>query len=404
MQRILVIPLAIFDAALVVAAGLVALLAPLTVLWALAFGASGDWGALWPTTATLWQFGHAVPLEVTIPDAVLRAIGLAPDAAQFDLSLAPLAFLLFTVIFAARSGARAARAGAAVLGVVTSIAAVAVFAWLVAITGASEFAPVSGVRAVLFPTVAFGAGALAGAGVTVWREGEGRVIERVHEWLELRPVWTSVPGHLVRGGAIAVVTLIGAGAALVALSIAMNAGAIVGLYEALRVDGLGATMLTLGQLAYLPTFIVWAISWLAGPGFAVGAGTAVSPAGTELGIVPAIPVFAALPENTSMWTLIVVLVPLAAGAFAGWAIRSRISWEGEDLPLISRATIALGVALFAAGFGALAAVLASGSIGPGRMAVTGPEPGPLALALGITVLIGAGILLLSPRHRAERRG
>jgi hypothetical protein len=50
---------------------------------------------------------------------------------------------------------------------------------------------------------------------------------------------------------------------------------------------------------------------------------------------------------------------------------------------------------------ALAAVLASGSIGPGRLAEVGPAVGPFALAIGIEVLVGAGILLLAPRHRDE---
>ncbi|MGB4135592.1 MAG: hypothetical protein WA971_03445, partial [Microbacterium sp.] len=36
-----------------------------------------------------------------------------------------------------------------------------------------------------------------------------------------------------------------------------------------------------------------------------------------------------------------------------------------------------------------------------RLAVTGPAPGPFALAIGLEVLVGAAILLLAPRHRDE---
>src|SRR5690606_9722383 len=118
MQRLLVAILAAVDAAIAAAVGLVALLAPLTLLWTLAFGAAADWGSLWPITGTLWQFGHGVPLEIAIPDAVVTAVGIAPEAANFTLSLTPLAFLLFTLLFAARSGTRAARAGTWLLGVV----------------------------------------------------------------------------------------------------------------------------------------------------------------------------------------------------------------------------------------------------------------------------------------------
>src|SRR6478609_6754278 len=109
MQRLLVALLAAFDAAIAAAVGLVVLLAPLTLLWTVAFGISADWGALWPLTGTLWQFGHGVPLSIDIADDLLRAAGIAPDAAAFTVSVTPLAFLIFTLLFAARSGTRAAR-------------------------------------------------------------------------------------------------------------------------------------------------------------------------------------------------------------------------------------------------------------------------------------------------------
>src|SRR3954447_9688784 len=102
MQRLLVAILAAVDAAIAAAVGLAVLLAPLTLLWTLAFGATADWGALWPVTGTLWQFGHGVPLEIVIPDDVVVAVGISRDAADFTLSLTPLAFFLFTLLFAAR--------------------------------------------------------------------------------------------------------------------------------------------------------------------------------------------------------------------------------------------------------------------------------------------------------------
>ena len=48
-------------------------------------------------------------------------------------------------------------------------------------------------------------------------------------------------------------------------------------------------------------------------------------------MVPGIPVLGLLPENVSMWTLIVVLLPIGAGALAGWMVRSRLVWEGTPL-------------------------------------------------------------------------
>ncbi|HWU28454.1 MAG TPA: DUF6350 family protein, partial [Microbacterium sp.] len=108
MQRVIVLLLAALDAAIAAAIGLAAVLAPFTLLWVLSFGVDADWGALWPVSGTLWQFGHGVPLQVVLPDAVLSGLAIPKEAATFALSVPPLAILLFTVIFAARSGRRAA--------------------------------------------------------------------------------------------------------------------------------------------------------------------------------------------------------------------------------------------------------------------------------------------------------
>ncbi len=66
-------------------------------------------------------------------------------------------------------------------------------------------------------------------------------------------------------------------------------------------------------------------------------------------------------------------------------------------PVGPRLVVAVSVAVLTGGVGALIAVASSGSIGPGRLAQTGPQPGPLALALGVETLVGLAILLLSPR-------
>src|SRR5690606_3474050 len=193
----------------------------------------------------------------------------------------------------------------------------------------------------------------------------------------------------------------GAAATAFAVVVLLRGGEVVALFETVRVDAIGGAVVTLGNLAYLPTLLVWTLSWLAGHGFAVGAGTAVSPAGTQLGVVPGIPVFGLLPETDSFWLLIVVLVPVAAGAFAGWVVRSQLVWAGTAARLARRAALAVGIALLTAGAAALAAVAAAGSIGPGRLAQTGPDAGAIALAIGAEVLVGAAILLLAPRHREE---
>lgn len=401
MQRLLVAILAAVDAAIAAAVGLVVLLAPLTLLWTLAFGVTADWGGLWPAAGTLWQFGHGVPIDITVPDAVVSAVGIAPDAASFTLSLTPLAFLVFTLLFAARSGRRAARSGAWLLGVAGGTLAFVLIAAAVAMTARADIARVPLWLAVLLPSAVYLVGVLSGAVSHAWREGDGGLVDRFHDRVDAWGPWGVIPGEAVRGTAVAVVALVGVAGLGVAVMTVVRGGEVVTLFETAHVDATGATVLTLGHLMYLPTLLVWAIAWIAGPGFAVGAGTAVSPAGTQLGVVPGIPVLGLLPENGSMWMLIVVLLPVGAGALAGWVVRSHLVWQDAARHTGARAVIALMLGLATAGIMALAAVLASGSIGAGRMTQMGPHAGWTALAIGVEVLIGAAIMLLAPRHRDE---
>ncbi|WP_186324469.1 DUF6350 family protein [Microbacterium paludicola] len=401
MQRLLVAILAAVDAAIAAAVGLAVLLAPLTLLWTLAFGVSADWGGLWPAAGTLWQFGHGVPIAIDLPDAVVSAVGIAPEAASFTLSLTPLAFLVFTLLFAGRSGARAARSGAWLLGAVAGTAAFALIAAGVALTARVDIAAVPLSTAIVYPSMVYLLGVFSGAISTAWRHGDGGLVDRLHDRVDTWGRWSGVPGEVVRGTVVVAVALTGVAGLAVAIMVLARGGEVVALFETARVDATGAAVITLGQLAYLPTLLVWAIAWIAGPGFSVGAGTSVSPAGTQLGVVPGVPMLGLLPENSSMWMLIVVLLPVGAGALAGWMVHSRLVWQDAAGPVAPRAVIAGAIALCSAGVAAVASALASGSIGPGRMSDAGPHAGWTALAVGIEVLVGAGIMLIAPRHRDE---
>ncbi len=305
--------------------------------------------------------------------------------------------------------------------------------------------------------------ALAAAVVTEWSEAGSGAIARLRDRAEALPHgWGEVPGLIARGSAVVVVSLIGVGAAVAAVAVFARAGQIVALFQAGDVDALGATVLTLAQLAYVPTLAVWGLSFVAGPGFAVGEGTSVSPAGTQVGVVPGLPALGAVPDSTTSWLLLLALLPIAIGAFAGWIARSRLlhpsgtsrgrspgsrrprrvrrrhppasTRRGRRLsagcspprrrptarstaeasapfdrepapedPIGARVVVTGGIALVAGGAAALLAFAASGSLGPGRLSTFGPEPGPVALAVGLEVLLGAAILLLAPRSvRGER--
>lgn len=403
MNRVIVFLLAAFDALVTVAAGLVVVLAPATLLWVVEFGGLAPWDALWPTAASVWQLGHIVPLEITLPADYLATAGIDPGAASFVLSLAPLGFAGFTAISAARSGRRASRSGAAFTGALAGTAVFAAAAAGVALTAGNPVANTSLTGAILFPALIFGIPAMLGALVGEWQDADRGVIAALRERTEDLPEdWALTPTVIARAGAIAVVGLVGVAALVTAAAIFARGSQIVGLYEASHVDVLGAVLLTLGQLLYLPTLVVWALAFVAGPGVSLGAGSTVAASGTTTGVLPGLPLMGVLPESTSPWLLLLALLPVAVGAFAGWVARSFFTADAERIP--ARIVVTLGIAVVAAGSAALLAALASGSLGPGTLAQLGPEPGPVALAIGIEVGVGAGILLLSPRRRAREDG
>src|SRR5690606_25038903 len=151
--------------------------------------------------------------------------------------------------------------------------------------------------------------------------------------------------------------------------------------------------------------VIWGMSYIAGPGFSVGADTLVAPTGVKLGTVPSLPMLGALPDSgpAPVWMMAVIALPFAAGAVAGVLV-ARISPSPayEAAPLWGFAT-GVSTGLVAA---ALAA-LSGGPIGGGRMTVVGPPPWEVALSVALEVGVAAGIsagvtnlLLLSRKARA----
>lgn len=140
-------------------------------------------------------------------------------------------------------------------------------------------------------------------------------------------------------------------------------------------------------LAVLPNLVLWTVSVLLGPGFALGTDTSVDLTGSHLGAVPGLPILAGLPGPGEFagWVFLLGLIPLFAGAYAGWRIR-----HVDDRPLVEH--IGLGAA--AGGVAGLACgiliAISGGSVGPGRMADAGPpQATPALVAIGVLALGGA---------------
>ncbi len=405
MPRVLVILLAALDAVLAVAVGVALALAPLALAWT--FAPAPDWAALWPVAGTVWQFGHGTPLHVRIPEEYLAGAGVDPIGADFVLSLAPLAFAVLTIVLGVRSGRRAAAAGGWVAGAASGGIVFAAGAAAVALTAASPILGTEPWQAIVLPTAWYLTGLLLGAVTDAWEHGDGGPVDSLRRRLAAVPGgWGRMPELVARGAALALAGLAGAAALLFATALAGGAGRVVALYQSGNLDLGGVVMVSLGQAAYLPVALGWTLAFLAGPGFALGVGTAVSPAGTTLGVLPGIPLLGAVPPSSSPWLLALALVPVGAGVLAGLGVRARLTPTAEaggaSSPFL-RPALAAGIAVVTAAGAALVALSSSGSMGPGRLAVVGPSPGAMALAIGVEVAIGAGIALLAPGGRRARR-
>ncbi|MGQ3201314.1 cell division protein PerM [Microbacterium aurantiacum] len=397
MYRLTIVLLAAFDAVIAAVVGLAASLAPLTLLWVFGFDGLPDLGTLWPAAGTVWQLGHLVPLAITLPPEYVAAIGVDPAAASFPLSLAPLAFAGFTAVFAARSGRRAADAGSGLVGAGAGSVVFAAIATLVAMSARTDVAVADPALAIVLPALVFAVPAVVAAIAAQWDDADAGPVAVVRDRLERARAEEAVRATAA-GVAVIAAAVVGLGGLVVAAAVIAGMGEVISLTQAAGVDLVGSLVLALGSFLYLPTLWGWGVAFAAGPGFTLGEGTAIAPGGTDAGIVPGIPILGLLPSGTSPWLLLLGLLPVGVGALAGLIVRRRLR-DGavEDAPVATRAIVAGALGLLTAGIGALLAVVTSGGIGPGRFERVGPEPGPLALALGLEVVVGAAILLLSPR-------
>jgi Family of unknown function (DUF6350) len=214
-------------------------------------------------------------------------------------------------------------------------------------------------------------------------------------WSALAASMTARSRSIMTGAAGMMAVLAAAGFLTTAIALANHERQFSLLYSQLNPGLVGALLLLLAQLAYLPNAVLWAIAYLLGPGFAVGAGTVVSPTGSVLGQVPAFPLLAALPgaphaSGPGWLTVVGLAIPYLAGATGGLLVVRLVPQVPVDAAAIwgfcsgAGCGLALGVL---AGF-------AGGPLGDGRLSAVGPSAWQVAvvgaLELGIASAVSAG--------------
>lgn len=391
MNRPLTAVFAALEAALVVAVGIGIPLAPLTVLWAVQFGFQVDWVAFWRAAGDSWLIGHGVDVAFTLPASVTSALGVDAGAAHFDVTLAALGFALLTLLLGTRAGRRVSETHHRLLGQSAAIVTFAVLALVIALTTDAAGAHAELALAVVQPTAVFAAGVIIGSLRTPRPEGDDTG-SSLRDWIaDWRPETREAFAAALRGTGVAVAGLVVVAALLVGVLLVAGYASIITLYESLHPGVTGGILLTLAQFALLPDAIIWAISWLVGPGFALGTGSSISPLSTSVGPLPSLPLLGALPHGDLAWGFLGLIAPVVVGFLAGIAARRRLHAPSLVRALATGVGIGLGAGLVTG----LLCWFAAGSAGPGRLVDVGPDPllnGALAaLEIGVGALLGLAV-------------
>jgi hypothetical protein len=394
MNRTLSALFSALEAVIVVGVGLAIPLLPLTVLWGAQYGFAPDWTIFWRVSADTWLLGHGTDLTLTLDPATAKSLALAGAGSPFVVSMAALGFALLTLILGRRAGLRIAETHHRLLGEVVALLVFALLATGITFSAGHAFARPDLAQGITLPTLVFV------LGILLARLGTIPDLTR-----RLGPALRATIDTALRGGAIAATFVISIAAIIVIVLLLGNYAQIITLYENLHSGGLGGLELTIAQIMILPNLVIWAASWLVGPGFAIGSGSTVSPLGTTLGPLPSIPVLGALPHADFAYAFVGIVVPILAGFVTGAVLRGSLSARiGYDNRIAWMAAAGLGTGIVGGVIMGLLAWAAAGSIGPGRLQQVGPDPLMVGLWAALEIGVAAAVGLATASQGTSGRG
>ncbi len=413
MNRALSFGIAALQALIILSSAVGLALVPLTLAWLIEGNGSVDW------IVTLQVAGYAFLLSIGVPIQIGTGeiVGIAFES--FAISFLPLGLTLVMALMIIRIGHRLSAASSlwpAWIGGAVTFGAASYGLSLVLANPAvtlGEWDP-------LFRPMLFFGGLLFVASVSGKRfelvSGANQIEAPERIWVREKVSsfraklhWTisTSAAPALRIGSSVIVFLLMVSSILLMLALIIGWVEVLRLYQALGLSFLGGFMLTLGQLAIMPNLIVFGLAWISGAGFSIGAGSYVSPLVSQLGPLPALPVFAALPTGGIDRGIVFAIIPVVAAMVATLLARKstqKMRWEFAT-SFSAAAVLSIFSALVSAVLALLLALLASGSFGPGRFVEVGINPVQLALVIFVEVLIPVflvSLVVLRPQG-AERK-
>lgn len=382
----------VLETALAAAVALGILVLPLTILWVVENNGTIDWMAAYRAAADAWLAAQGVPIQV--PAQVIAGV----SAPAFLVAIAPLGYTAVVAGSAFKIGQRMVSSEVLWPGWLATGLTYGAISF--GITGSAQTAVASPnvtlgtyLPPLFFTAVVVAASLLAAPpdlGVATLPEARERVQFRSW-WRERREVfgwWVNVVAPpAIRAGTAVTVILLGASALMLAAQWAINWISVIRLYEGMQLSLLGGILLTLGQISLLPNLVVWGADWLTGAGFAIGSGSSVTPFDTQLGPLPPLPVFAALPSSHLAFGAVALAVPVVAAAVSTVAIKAHAAAMRFEFasPIAAALSLGIPVAMVSALELAVLNLMASGSIGPGRLAEVGGNAAVVAAVVFVEV-------------------
>lgn len=395
MNRTLIALLAALESLLAVGIGIGISLLPLSLMWALQLETGVGWDVFYRASADIWLVGHGVDLTVTLDPVLAAAVNLPGAEKPFLISIAPLFFSLLTILLGVRLGRKSLESGARFVGPVAAISTFGGLTVLIALSTLNVSAMPTVWMALSFPTAIFAVGVFIGARGEVGHSGgrAERVQKKVVGWAFGLPTQVrAVLASSLRGGLAAAAMVVSISAVVLSVLMIANFSTILGLYEGLQGGVFGSLILTAAQLLFMPNFVMWVASWFVGTGFALGTGSSVSPVGTDLGLVPALPILGAMPTTDLAFGFLGVLVPVIAGFVAAFFIRpGLVRALGAQLSFRWLFFAVVGIALVGGILIGFMAWASGGAAGPGRLVDVGPNALRTGGVAAVEFLIAASL-------------
>lgn len=400
MSRATVVFFSAVEAAITAAIGLGFAIAPLTISWAVQYHMNVPWVVFWRASGDAWLLGHGVDLSVAIDRDLGLSLGLPGSIPPFVVTVAALGIAFFTFAMCARVGRRAGEAGDTIAAVLAAGLTAGAIGLVVGVSSASAPAAPSLWQSLLLPAAVAGGGVAFGSALHAATASRGARVPAVGGWMP--PHARSCLAASLRVGTGIAAALVAASAVLVAVLLLVGVGTQVSLYEGVQAGYLGGITLTLSQLALLPNAVIWAASWLAGPGFAVGTGTAVTATHVQLGTLPGVPLLglisASAPSNPLVG-VVALLVPVLLAFGVAYVNRRRAARSDGGVGAIELAAGAVGGALVGAVILGLLSWWSGGSLAPGVLSRLGPDPVAVGTALFVEFAVGAAAGVFAAHYR-----